>query len=173
MNRTIFLIDGFNVYHSAKHVSRDLRGAITKWLNLHSFCSSVLPLVGRGAELTSIFYFSALAKHLLHSDPDTVRRHEDYMKCLETKGIIVDLARFKEKRIKCKYCKRTNIRHEEKETDVAIAAKLFELFYTNSCDIIVMVTGDTDLSPAVRTTQLLFPEKEFFLLFHTDEDLMN
>lgn len=30
MNRTVFLIDGFNVYHSLRDASRDLRGASTQ-----------------------------------------------------------------------------------------------------------------------------------------------
>lgn len=50
--------------------------------------------------------------------------------------------------------------YEEKETDVAIAAKLLELVFTDTCDAVVLVTGDTDLAPAVRTAQNSFPEKD-------------
>ena len=35
-----------------------------------------------------------------------------------------------------------------------------ELFCTNSCDTIVLVTGDTDLAPAVQIARRLFPERD-------------
>lgn len=48
-------------------------------------------------------------------------------------------------------------RAEEKETDVAIATKMFELLHTGTADAIVLVSGDTDLLPAIRTARRLFP----------------
>lgn len=69
----------------------------------------------------------------------------------------MELARFKQKRIFCDGCQKYLVRYEEKETDVALAAKLFELFHLDQCDTAVLVTGDTDVAPAVRFTQRLFP----------------
>ena len=54
---------------------------------------------------------------------------------------------------------------EEKETDVAISIKLLELFHKDRADTIVLVTGDTDLAPAVRTAKKLFPAKRVWFLF--------
>lgn len=54
-------------------------------------------------------------------------------------------------------------RYEEKETDIAIASRLFEILHNNKCDTVVLVTGDTDVCPAVNTCDSLFPEK--WLLF--------
>ena len=54
---------------------------------------------------------------------------------------------------------------EEKETDVAISAALLELLFKDAADVIVLVTGDTDLAPAVRTAQRLFPTKELCFAF--------
>ena len=45
---------------------------------------------------------------------------------------------------------------EEKETDVAIAAKMFELFHNKEVDHITLVTGDTDLIPAIKTCKILY-----------------
>jgi NYN domain-containing protein len=56
-------------------------------------------------------------------------------------------------------------KYEEKETDVAIAAKLFELLINDECDTAVLVTGDTDLAPACRTAQQLFPNKAIGFAF--------
>jgi uncharacterized LabA/DUF88 family protein len=55
--------------------------------------------------------------------------------------------------------------HEEKETDVAIAAQLFELLYQKNCDAVVLISGDTDLAPALRTAQKLFPQAEIVVAF--------
>jgi len=78
MNRITFLIDGFNIYHSAIDVSNFLGGVTTKWLNLHSLCHSYLQLFGKDARLEEIYYFSALATHLEHKDPDKIERHKIY-----------------------------------------------------------------------------------------------
>jgi hypothetical protein len=39
-----------------------------------------------------------------------------------------------------------------------MAAQLFEICYSRRADSVVLVTGDTDLAPAVRTCRRLFPE---------------
>jgi len=165
MVKTSFLIDGFNLYHSTKDASRDLHGASTRWLNLWTLCESTLYLISKDAVMHQIFYFSALAKHLLSSDPDVVKRHETYIRSIESTGVIVELADFKRKEIMCYKCGHIIIRNEEKETDVAIASKLFELLYKNDCDIVVLVTGDTDIKPAIRNAQRLFPHKRILFAF--------
>jgi len=48
---------------------------------------------------------------------------------------------------------------------VAIATKLLELLFTNFCDTVVLVTGDTDVAPAVRSAQALFPKKNVCFAF--------
>jgi hypothetical protein len=66
MNRTVFLIDGFNLYHSVVETSNDfgLGGKGTKWLDLNSLCSSYLHLSGNNSILHDIYYFSAYAEYL-------------------------------------------------------------------------------------------------------------
>ena len=113
----------------------------------------------------NIYYFSALAKHLESSDPDVTQRHRVYLQCLRSTGIRVELARFKRKTIKCDHCQRILIRHEEKETDVAIAARLLESFQSDESDTVVIMSGDTDIAPAVRTALKLFPEKTIGFAF--------
>jgi len=164
-NRVAFLVDGFNLYHSIIDASYDLGGVSTKWLNLHSFCSSYLSQIGDGAQLQRVHYFSALAYHLEHSFPGKVDRHQRYISCLRSTGVIDELARFKKKRLKCGVCHQKYWGHEEKETDVAIATKLFEVFYLDECDSVVLVTGDTDLCPAIEAVTRHFPTKRVFCLF--------
>ena len=166
VNRTAFLIDGFNLYHSVKNASQDLNlsGKGTRWLNISSMCNSFLHAIGNNAQTTDIYYFSALAKHIEAFKPDVVARHKSYIRCLEATGILVELSRFKKKRILCDHCGQSIKRHEEKETDVAIAVKLLEILFLDLCDTAVLVTGDTDVIPAVKATQRLFPHKEIAFL---------
>jgi len=170
MKTVSFIVDGFNLYHSAKKAAWDLR-IPTKWLNIKALCSSFIQIISEvvdeKAALKNIYYFSALANHLEDSHPGITNRHKAFLRCLEDTGVIVELSRFKKKTIKCPHpqCGRTFVKHEEKETDVAIALKLIEIFLTNKCDVAVLVTGDTDLAPAVRTAHRLFPSKTILFAF--------
>ena len=165
MNRTTFLIDGFNLYHSLIDAGHDLKGKTTKWLDIKSLCSNYLAGIGNQSKLEKIYYFSALAEHLQNTDPGKVQRHLKYIECLKSTGIIVELGRFKPRSVWCDKCSSQLIRHEEKETDVAISIKLFEVFMNNECETAVIVTGDTDLAPAVRSAKRLFPGKTICSLF--------
>ena len=42
---------------------------------------------------------------------------------------------------------------------------LLELFHLDQCDAAVLVTGDTDLAPTVRTATRLFPAKTVCFVF--------
>jgi hypothetical protein len=65
----------------------------------------------------------------------------------------------------CLNCVSSFNRREEKQTDVAIGAKLLELLFLDRCDTVMVVSGDTDVIPAVKTAQSLFPHKRVgFLL---------
>lgn len=149
-----FLIDGFNLYHSVLDV-KHIHGVLTKWLNIYSLCNSFLYIIGSGATLKKIYYFSAYAHHL--NAPDVIQRHTDYIECLKSTGIEPILGRFKPKTIRCPHCRRTFEKNEEKETDIAIATKLFEVLANNECESVVLVTGDTDIVPAIKTVIKQFP----------------
>lgn len=157
MRRVAFLVDGFNLYHSLRAASAALGGAGTRWLDLTALCRNLLPLVGGGAVLERTVYFSALARHLEGIVPETIDRHERYLSCLRATGVDVRLSHFKPKGFRCPACSSRTVRHEEKETDVAMAAEMFELLVRGTCDAIAVVTGDSDLAPAFRTASRLFP----------------
>jgi uncharacterized LabA/DUF88 family protein len=155
MNRVIFLIDGFNLYHSTLDIRNRNHGLLVKWLNIHKLCDSFLHTIGNGAILAKVYYFSAYAYHM--KDPDVAKRHALYIECLKSTGVEPVLGRFKEKTINCPLCNRDFVKHEEKETDVAIAIKLLEVLIRKECETVVLMTGDTDIVPAVKTAKSLFP----------------
>ncbi len=165
MNRVSFLIVGFNLYHSVKDAQNDMNGATTKWLNIRSLCQSYSHLFGKDANLKDIFYFSALAEHLEASKPEVTTRHRKYIECLRETGIKINLNRFKKKEYRCPYCRKRIIHHEEKETDVTMGAWVVALFMKDECDTVVLVTGDTDLLPAVKIASYLYSEKRIVFAF--------
>ncbi|MCF8052850.1 MAG: NYN domain-containing protein [Desulfobacterales bacterium] len=170
MNRVSFLVDGFNLYHSARKAEGLLKTS-TKWLDIKRLCASYLHLVGRVVKdqvcMESLYYFSALAYHIETNNPGVTKRHKAFIRCLEDSGIHVELSRFKEKIVRCGVpgCGKPFKKHEEKETDVAIAVKILEILIKDECDAAVIMTGDTDLAPAVRTAKRLFPAKKIIFAF--------
>jgi len=162
MDRIVFLIDGFNLYHSVREACNYFDDKSLRWLNISSLCSNYLDLISRDREVEDIYYFSALAHHKGRS---VVARHNKFLKAIKDTGIKVELSRFKNKTMECKKCHTQFVTHEEKETDVALAVKMLELCFKNQCDIVVVMSGDTDMAPAARTIRRLCPDKRVVFLF--------
>ena len=164
-NRVTFLVDGFNLYHSVRKAMKDSGNPALRWLNLHALLSSYIPIFGKDAVLEEIHYFTAYAHHLTGSKPDVVNRHRIFVEALKSTGVQVQVARFKRKDVQCPSCRSRFIRHEEKETDVAIGVKAIELLHLDKCETLVIVSGDTDVAPAVRTARQLFSSKQICVGF--------
>ena len=168
MTRVNFLIDGFNLYHSTREAQHILK-TTTKWLDvkrmLFSYHMMFAQIAKSKVQLGDIFYFSAFAHHRESIDPGVVSRHKALLSCFKDTGITVQMHQFKEKQARCPKCGYQWAKHEEKETDVAIALKIIELFVRNACDMAVIVSGDTDLAPAVNTAKGLFPDKRVIFAF--------
>lgn len=54
--------------------------------------------------------------------------------------------------------------YEEKQTDINIAIKLFELAYLNKFDTAIILSGDSDLVPAIKSVKVNFPDKKIGVL---------
>lgn len=157
MERVIFFIDGFNLYHAIKALNANH----LKWLDLHKLCLNFAPTSQFTIE--SIYYFSAEATWL----PDAFLRHKAYLAALKSTGVIPVLGKFKEKDRGCNSCSAKWKAHEEKETDVNIALHVLDLAYQNSFDKAVIISADSDFSPALRLAKQRFPEKKFHILTPT------
>lgn len=162
--KTAFLIDGFNLYHSLNDAMKVPNSKSTKWLDLKAFCSSYLPDIDTKATLGPVHYFSALAAYREARDPGHTARHQAYIRCLRDSGVEIELGNFKEKWIDCYKCFKPFTLHEEKESDVAIGVRLLELYWTNQCDAAVIVSADSDLSPAIRTARRHFPKRPIYCI---------
>lgn len=151
-NRYSFYIDGFNVYH----VIDEFRPK-RKWLDLYKLVTSVVPA---SVSISDVYYFSALATWM----PERASRHKTYIRALKATNIKVVLGRFKTKERQCKKCGIQYVAHEEKQTDVNIALRILEDAIADRFDTAVIVSGDTDFLPVIRTVHRLFPEKRVGVL---------
>jgi len=152
--RTIVYIDGFNLYYGA------LKSGPHKWLNLERYFRFLLP----HDDLQRIRYFTAMV------DGPTAAHQRVYLQALATLPLVdVILGRFKTKKIRCRvdpticavpHAQRLFGAPEEKRTDVNIAVHILDDAYQGACDRFVIVSGDSDLVPAVVAVKHRFPAKE-------------
>ena len=136
--------------------------AKVRWLDLRKLCASYLHAVrsamgGQRVELGEIDYFSALATPMTSRDPEAAQKQANYLSALRDSGVRLTLSRFKLKDVICPNCGDRFQRPEEKETDVAIAMKLMEVAARGECDVMVLISGDTDLVPAIKAAKRLSP----------------
>jgi uncharacterized LabA/DUF88 family protein len=150
MAKVCVLVDGFNLYHAldANPAYRPF-----KWLSLTRL--SKCYVLGKDS-LEGVEYFTTLATW----DPGKVARHKLFIKANEADGVKVTYGEFKRKQRKCSECHHLVWKFEEKQTDVNIAIRLFELAIQDRYDKAILVSGDTDLIPAVKAVQKTFPAKK-------------
>lgn len=152
MTRIISYIDGFNLYHAIDDLNRPL----LKWLDLAALTRS---LAREGEKVVETNYFSAFATWR----PDAHQRHIEYVKALEYVGVNCIMGHFKQKPRSCRDCGSTWVQHEEKETDVHIAARLVVDACEDRFDRAILVTADSDLVPALKIVRQRFPHRELFV----------
>lgn len=158
VNRTVFLVDGFNLYHSLLDAERVLQRPL-RGLDVVALCESYLHALPGKSAGASVTYFSALAHHLEDRRPGQRARQITYLSMLRASGVDVRLGRFKAKTLTCPLCGGRFVRYEEKETDVALGVHLVELVSQDLCDTAVLVSGDSDLVPAIVAARRLQPSK--------------
>ncbi|WP_157384504.1 NYN domain-containing protein [Nitratireductor soli] len=154
MIRASFFIDGFNLYHALKR----LNAPHLKWADLPKLMQRQIS--PKSERIADIFYFSAYA----YWWPDRRRRHEEYVRALESSGVEIVLGHFKRKDGKCNSCGARWDAHEEKETDVNIALCILNEAYKDTYDRAYIVSRDSDLKPAIAMVKAQFPHKEVIVV---------
>lgn len=159
MARYSVLVDGFNLYHAIDGISKNNHEfSKYKWLNLRKLIEY---FIGTKNTIETIHYFTALP----HWDIEKVKRHQRYIKALETVGVEVVYGKFKHIPIVCKAdCKKIFNKPVEKQTDVNISVTLQRLAYEDRFDRAVIVSGDSDLIPPISYVKQTFPQKEIGIL---------
>lgn len=149
-------IDGFNLYHSVDDLGTKFN--YLKWLNLWSLTCAFIKISKE--QINSIYYFSALAYWL----KEPKQRHEEFIKAIKHFGVTPILGHFKKKPGYCKNCGAIWTAHEEKQSDVNLAAYLIHHSHTDQFDKALVITADSDLCPAIQLILDSHPEKEIMIL---------
>ena len=147
--RSIIYVDGFNLFYGV------LKGGPYRWLDLDRYFG----LLRTDDDIQRIWYFTAI----IHSP----RRHNQltYLQALgSTPRVAIQVGRYKEKIVRCTAtgCSYAGTREfrvpEEKATDVNIAVQMLDDAYQGHAERMVLVSGDSDLVPAIRTVKQRFPQ---------------
>ena len=147
--RVVAYVDGFNLYFGLKadHGRRYL------WLDLQSL---VQRLLLANQELREVWYFTARVR----DSPAAEARQAVYLDALATYCSKVRRVegRFQERTRSCWECGAHWIGYEEKETDVNIAVALVEDAVQDAYDTALLISGDSDLRPAIAAVRRVRPE---------------
>jgi len=142
--RVIAYVDEFNLYHGlrARFQHRYL------WLDLAELVRRLRP----HDTIVAVRYFTALVRN----DPLAEARQQLYLSTLAAhSGPLLNIVhgRFQAKHQECRGCGAAWISYEEKETDVNIAVSLVADAASAAADLALLISADSDLCPAIRTTR--------------------
>lgn len=176
MEEINLFIDGFNLYHSLIQNVKDNKNNIInfskyKWLNLYSLANNLIKK--QTQSISNIYFFTAFH---WHDYQGKITRHATYIEALEDCGVKIVYGKFKEKTQTCKKCGKSYIGHEEKQTDVNIALYLLQAAYKNQFERAMILSGDSDLVPALESIKREFPNKKLTLIippFRRADELKN
>lgn len=148
-------IDGFNLYFS---VIKATPGS--KWLNFESFFDDLRP----DDTIERINYFTAIVEP---DRPTSAKRDRqaDFLKALTTlPRVKVIHGRYQRRRVHCgAQCRQPYNVPEEKKTDVNIALAMIDDALKDRVDRIILVSGDSDLEPAVAYIRKERPKIKIFV----------
>lgn len=163
--RIACLVDGFNLYHSVCDIIKYEQAPVSfKWLNIKKLAESKLSAFNDpGAKISGLWYFTSFPSFL---SPATGTRHRGFVKALEATGFQTVPGVFRTKSVKCLgTCGEEYQATVEKQTDVNIALKLFEIYHLDQSDGCILISGDSDLVESLNTCKRLFPVKKTAAFF--------
>jgi 6-hydroxy-3-succinoylpyridine 3-monooxygenase len=143
-------IDGFNLYYGA------LKGTSNRWLDLQKYFTQIRS----DEEIDKIWYFTAKV------NGKSKEKQEAYLNAISTCPLVkIVEGIFKHKKQKCKVydCNHLPDRKlfsvpEEKQTDVNIALQIVRDAYEKKYANIILVSGDSDLTPALALVKEISPK---------------
>lgn len=142
-------VDGFNLYHGLHEWSR----CRNLWLDLPALARS---LRSRN-ELKHVHYFTAPVL----GDRGAASRQTRYQQALQAHNpglVTIVQGRYQASRVECRKCGHSYTRHEEKETDVSIAATIVRDAALHTYDVAMIISADSDMLPALAIARELHPQ---------------
>lgn len=147
--KAMVYVDGFNLYFGILQGSPGL-----KWLDLQSFLDFLRP----NEEVVSVRYFTALVDPQKHQSVSRDRQKR-YLQALGScSRIQVVNGKYQMREVSCRArCRERYEVPEEKKTDVGIAVHMISDAIDELMDRIILVSGDSDLEPAVEWIRKRYP----------------
>ena len=165
--RVITYIDGFNLYFGIRReaIKRgtlenpDPRWYRYMWLDLVKLSELMLNPFQR---LVALKYFTAP----IIASVEKQERQNRYLDALRTlPRLEIILGRFEPNRNECDHCGHPAYHPQEKKTDVNIATTLIIDALDDKFDTAIIVTGDSDIAPALEVIKKKKPEKRLVAAF--------
>lgn len=141
-------VDGFNLYFGIRQ-----EGRRHLWLDLERLVQSLLK---PQQQLVAVRYFTARVRN----DPPAEQRQQTYLNALAAHSSLLEIrqGRFQQKTKRCYSCRSSWNEYEEKESDVSLAVSLIEDGVMGLYDTALIVSADSDMSPAIRALRRLVPD---------------
>jgi len=155
MSRVVAYIDGFNLYYGL----REKYGHKYMWLDMRKLVSNLLK---PDQKLAKVKYFTALVR----DNPEKEKRQRTYLDALKaTTEVEIIFGKYKLSDFRCPHCGRSTTSPSEKMTDVNISVSMIRDAVHNRFDTALLITGDSDLTPAVNAISAIAPEKRIVVVF--------
>lgn len=152
--RVVAYIDGFNLYFGLK----DAGYHAYKWLDIKKIVTSLLR---KNQTLIETKYFTSRVTN----NPDKQRRQNIFLEAIETTGIKIYYGHYQTDGIECKRCGNLWAKYNEKMTDVNISTQMIIDAYNDKYDMAMLISGDSDLVPPIKSIHQNFKEKRVFVAF--------
>jgi len=152
--RVIVYVDGFNLYFGLLEAGFNN----CKWLNIYKLAANLLQI---NQELIEIKYFTSRVSN----NPDKQKRQTTYIEALESVGIKIFYGHYQSDKTECKRCGNIWPTFHEKMTDVNIATQIMIDAFQDRYDMAMLISGDSDLVPPIRTIHEIFNNKRVFVAF--------
>lgn len=143
-------VDGFNAYYGVfKHHPE------FKWLNMVSYFEEILD----PCEVEMVNYFTAMIEGDSASSTAKLQRQTIYITALRSfKKLKLVWGKFQPKDATCHHCSKNYKFPQEKKTDVNIAMAMTIDAMARNFEVMVLISGDSDLHPVCQWIKLNRPE---------------
>lgn len=152
--KVVVYVDGFNLYFGMREAGFDK----CRWLNLRLLVENFLK---SNQELVEIKYFTSR----VNNDPGKQKRQSTYIDALESTALKIFYGNYQNGKIECKRCGNVWQVYKEKMTDVNIATEMMIDAFQNKYDMAMLISGDNDLVPPIKSIHQNFPTKRVFVAF--------
>jgi uncharacterized LabA/DUF88 family protein len=129
-----------------------------KWLDIKALAESFLK---PQQKLENVIFFTSY----IANDPKKEKRQRTYIDALVSKNVKIIKGKYERKEVECDNCSHIWYRTNEKMTDVNIAINMIMDAVNDKYDVAILVSGDSDLVPAITAIKERFPSKKIIVVF--------